>query len=332
MSTITILQLAFGEMGESVLRSLINDARFEVVGVVTPPATAAFYRHTNLLPQEMLAQDMDIEVFKTADLSELHKLVVQLKPELVLIASFNKIIPPQTLSLSKFVNIHHGKLPRQRGRANLNWAIINGEPSVSVSVHEAVRDLDAGDILRQYHMTIRPQDDIASIYAEINQVLEEKLPDLLSEYLAGRIHLQAQDHSRATYYCTRLPDDGMIDWSWSSARISNFIRALRKPFPGAFTYFGDQKLMIWEAREPDAPRVFEGIVPGRVVGIHKGVGVEILAGDGPLLITDVEGAEISGDPSQIIHSSRCTLGLTIPDLLRRLEQLNRDPALTKFVH
>ena len=73
-------------------------------------------------------------------------------------------------------------------------------------------------------------------------------------------------------------------------------------------------------------------MPGRVVGIHKGVGVEILAGDGPLLITDVEGAEISGDPSQIIHSSKCTLGLTIPDLLRRLEQLNRDPALTKFVH
>jgi methionyl-tRNA formyltransferase len=319
MSAITVIQLAYGEMAEPVLHSLINDVRYDVLSVVTPPADAALYRRESLLPQEKLAKDNKIEVFKITTLSELHDLVARLKPDLVLIASFNKIIPEQTLALSKFVNIHHGKLPRQRGRANINWAIINGEVSVSISVHEAVPELDAGGILHQYHLSIGPNDDIADIYSEINQILQEVLPDLLGEYMTGHLALQVQDHSRATYCCTRLPDDGMIDWSWPRVRIRNFVRALSKPFPGAFTYLGDQKLIIWKLREPDTPRNFEGIVPGRIVGIHKGQGVEVLAGDGPLLITDVEGVGVFGDPSQIIHSYKCTLGLSVQDLLHRLE-------------
>ena len=209
-----------------------------------PPRTPFTDKRLYCLKKK-LAEDNDIGVFKTATLSELHKLVAELRPDLVLIASFNRVIPEQTLALSKFVNIHHGKLPRQRGRANLNWAIINGEPTISVSVHEAVPDLDAGDILHQYHLPIGTEDDIADSYAEINRALGSVLPDLLSEYMAGRLTLQAQDHSRATYYCTRLPEDGMIDWSWPRVRINNFVRALRKPFPGAFTYLGDQKLIIW---------------------------------------------------------------------------------------
>ena len=112
----------------------------------------------------------------------------------------------------------------------------------------------------------------------------------------------------------------MIDWAWPATRVKNLIRALRKPFPGAFTYLGDQKLTIWGAREPDDRRVFEGIVPGRVVGIQKGVGVEVLAGDGPILLTEVEGLGICGDPSQIITTSKCTLGLTVQCLLERLNQ------------
>ena len=320
MSSITVLHLAYGEMGKSVLESLINDQRYDVVGIVTPPVDAELYRHGDFLPQEQVAQDYKINIFKTDNLSEVHELVANLNPDLVLIASFNKVIPEPTLNLSKFINIHHGKLPRQRGRANINWAIINGEPSVSVSVHEAVAELDAGNILRQYHFTISPASDVADMYCQVNETLRAELPDLLVEYLDGRVSLHVQDQSRATFYCTRLPEDGMIDWAWPAARVRNLIRALRKPFPGAFTYLGDQKLTVWDAREPDDRRVFEGIVPGRVVGIQKGVGVEVLAGDGPILLTDVEGLGKCGDPSQLITTSKCTLGLTVQYLLERLNQ------------
>ena len=319
MSGVSVVQLAYGGMGAPVLRALTADERYQVVAIVTPPADSPLYRLDTLLPQERIAEEAGIEVIRTESLSVLHDSVERLAPEIVLIASFNRIIPERTLALSKFVNIHHGKLPRQRGRANINWSIINGETSVSVSVHEAIPELDAGDILRQYHLSIGPKDDVADVYARVNETLAAKLPDLLSDYLAGKVALQPQDQSAATYFCTRLPDDGMIDWSWPRARIRNFVRALRKPFPGAFTYFGDQKVTVWAVREPDLPRVFEGIVPGRVVGIHKGVGVEVLAGDGPLLITEAEGAGATGDLSQVVQSTKCTLGLTVPDLLRRLE-------------
>ncbi len=321
MSKKSVLQLAFGEMGDPVLCSLIDDDRFDVPAIVTPPEHTDLYRKADRLPQEIRAEAEGIEIVKTDSLAQLHALTEKLAPDLVLIATFNKIIPEATLKLSKFVNIHHGKLPRQRGRANVNWAIINGEPSVSVSVHEAVPELDAGDILRQIHFDIEADDDIASLYGKINQSLTEELPDLLVEYLSGDLTLQPQDHSRASYYCTRLPRDGMIDWRWPRQRIKDLVRALRKPFPGAFTYLGDEKLIVWDVGDPPRERYFEGIVPGRVVGIHKGMGVEVLTGDGPLLLTQVESGGVTGDPSQLIKSSKTTLGLSVDDLLAKLKVL-----------
>ena len=236
MCLISILHLAYGEMGAPVLKSLINDQRYDVVGIVTPPIDADLYRQASFLPQEQVAHDHKIIIFKTDKLSKIHELVANLSPDLVLIASFSKLIPEPTLNLSKFINIHHGKLPRQRGRANINWAIINGEPSVSVSIHEAVAELDAGNILRQYHFTITSESDVADMYRQINETLFAELPDLLAEYLDGRVSLQVQDQSRATFYCTRLPEDGMIDWTWPAAKVINLIRALRNLSWGLYLF------------------------------------------------------------------------------------------------
>ncbi len=318
MKKISTLQLAFGEMGDPVLGSLIEDERFIVSAIVTPPENSGIYRKAERLPQEVCAESQGIEVFRTDSLARLHAIVEDLNPDLVLIATYNKIIPEKTLKLSKFVNIHHGKLPRQRGRANINWAIINGEPSVSVSVHEAIAELDAGDILHQIHFDIEPEDDIASMYDKINQALTKELPELLRDYVAGVLTLQSQDHFRASYYCTRLPQDGMINWDWSRRRIKDLVRALKHPYPGAFTYLNGEKVIVWEVEEPPETRIFEGIVPGRVVGIHKGQGVEVLAGDGPLLLTKVERKNVTHEPSQLINSSKITLGLSMDDLLAKL--------------
>ena len=154
MTKKSLVHLAFGEMGDPVLGSFIEDDRFVVLAIVTPPENVDLYRKAKHLPQESRAESHGIAVYRTDSLVHLHALTKDLGPDLVLIATFNKIIPEETLNLSKFINVHHGKLPRQRGRANVNWAIINGEPSVSVSIHEAVPELDAGDILHQIHFDI----------------------------------------------------------------------------------------------------------------------------------------------------------------------------------
>ena len=318
MTKKSLVHLAFGEMGDPVLGSFIEDDRFVVLAIVTPPENVDLYRKAKHLPQESRAESHGIAVYRTDSLVDLHALTKDLGPDLVLIATFNKIIPEETLNLSKFINVHHGKLPRQRGRANVNWAIINGEPSVSVSIHEAVPELDAGDILHQIHFDIESKDDVGSLYGKINDALVTELP---YNYLTGNLTLQSQDPSRASYYCTRLPQDGMIDWRWPRRQIKDLVRALQKPFPGAFTYLEGKKLVVWEVDNPPNKRIFEGIVPGRVVGIHKGLGVEVLSGDGPILLTHIEMSGLSGEPSRLIKSSRTTLGHSVDELLARLSAL-----------
>lgn len=320
---IRVLHLAYGGMGAPVFETLVRDRRFRVEAIVTPRADAYFYRSAADLPHEIRARALGIEIISTEDLDELHKTIKRIAPDLVVIASFCKIIPERTLRLTKFINIHHGNLPRQRGRANINWAIINDEPSVTVSIHEAAPELDAGRIIRQFHYPIDSDDDVTSIYGKINASLSASLADVCYDYLNDKLSLQDQDHSHATYYVTRLPQDGLIDWSLPRQRIINMVRALTKPFPGAYTFLNGKKLVIWKVRIPERDRVFEGIVPGRISFHKKGVGVEVLTGNGPLLLTDVETDGFHGDPARIIKSSKITLGVSIEGLLSRIEDMER---------
>ncbi len=308
-------------MAMTALQALMEDSRFKVLAIVTPNQGEPLYRDQSILPQEQLAESKDIEIIRTDDLSELHDTIERLKPDAVIIASFSKIIPGKTLGLSKFINVHHGNLPRQRGRANVNWAIINEEPEITVSIHEVVPELDAGDIINQFDVSIESGDEASDVYGKINQNLAAVLPNICFDYISGKAVCKKQDSSEATYYGTRLPQDGMIDWRWNRKRIKNLVRALAPPFPGAYTFLDGQKLIVWKVRKPDSPRVFEGFVPGRVAGHKKGVGVEIHTGDGLLLLCEVETGDFRGDPAEIIYSSRITLGLDHEYLLQLISEL-----------
>jgi methionyl-tRNA formyltransferase len=321
--TVKAIQLAFGGMALKVFEALNTDPRIDLQAIVTPEAGENIYRDTEILPQEKAAEEKNVEIVRTFDLKFLHQVINEKRPDIVIIATFCKIIPSETLALSKFLNIHHGKLPRQRGRANVNWSIINDEPSVSVSIHEAAPELDAGDIVKQFHIAISDQETVSTLYDQINDTLQKIVPDLCIDYLDNNISRQQQDHSRATYFCTRLPEDGLIDWSIPGRTIFNFTRALYHPFPGAYTYLNGQKMTIWSAEILNEPRRFEGIIPGRVVSSIKGEGIEVLTGDGPILLREIEYGDFYGDPAEIIKSSFITLGINPESLLARIAVLEQ---------
>ena len=321
--TFTILQMAYGEMAFPVLDSLSSDPRFKVLAIVTPEADDSLYRTDEKLTQESLAEERGIEVIRTNNLKTLHDDIARVGPDAVVISSFNKIFPEDTLGLTRFTNIHLGELPRQRGRANVNWAMINQEPYICISVHEAVPELDAGDIIHQFKVPIEPSDGVGVVYERINAALGNEFPDLYFDYLNGDIIPKPQDGVGATYYGTRLPQDGMIDWQNDRKSIETLIRALGRPYRGAYTYLDGRKMIIWGAHIENAARVFEGGVPGRIASHEKGVGVEVLTGDGPLLLKDVEMDGFQGDPGVIIRSSRVTLGLNTEDLLNKINKLEQ---------
>jgi len=199
----------------------------------------------------------------------------------------------------------------------MNWAIINGEKKTGVTMFYIADDIDAGDIIAQKETSIDATDDVETLDRKITclylELIEENLP-LIAD---GRAPRTSQDHSKATYTCKRIPEDGLIQWSRPASEIHNLIRGVTRPYPGAFTFvrtsIGVEKLYVWSASLPSIQEAYVGYVPGRVVEILEGRGVKVLADDGTtLVLEDVEletqKKRVKADQVQVLRSVKTTLG------------------------
>jgi methionyl-tRNA formyltransferase len=185
-----------------------------------------------------------------------------LEPDLVLSFYYRHMIPVKVLSLAPrgALNLHGSLLPRLRGRAPLNWALVEGEKRIGVTLHHMVKAPDAGDIVAQRGWDIGPKDTAKDLFdravREARLLMEEAWPGIV----AGTAPRIPQDESKATYRGRRTPEDGRIDWTAPAERIDGLVRAVTEPFPGAFTFLGGRKLMVWQG----SPRPGSG-APGSVL-------------------------------------------------------------------
>jgi len=274
-------------------------------------------------PVRAFAAANDIPVSDLQGLDQLSQLIVDLRPAAVVISSFHRIIPPKILALSRFINVHYSLLPQYRGRANVNWAIINSEEATGISIHLVVPGLDSGNLLFQQPVAIAQEDTVTSLYDRLNAIQERELGQAVVNAIAGDQGLP-QDVHQATYGCARVPDDGEINWRQSTGVIDRLIRGLAPPFPGAFTYLNAERLTIARASPLSDPPAYAGRIPGRIVGRSTTEGwVDVLTGDGILRISSVV-RSTGGDPcapASVIRSTRVTLGLSRIDLLSRITAL-----------
>src|SRR5262245_6868460 len=268
------------------------------------------------------AAELGIPLSGDTTLRGIERLVDQLRPDCVVVSSYSRILPVKLVAKTRFINVHYALLPQYRGRANVNWAIINGESETGISIHILSLGLDAGNILFQQPVPIGLTETVTTLYEKLNELQREHLGSVVLRHLAGD-EGQPQDESKATYGCTRLPRDGEIDWSNSTRRIADLVRALTPPLPGAFTYFAGAPLTIWRAEPVADPPRYEGRIPGRVIRVAKAEGwVEVLTGDGVLRIHEVQARGSSPSPAaMVLDSVKHTLGLHLLDLLTRLQAL-----------
>ena len=269
------------------------------------------------------ARAADAPVHGDLTLSALQRLIAELKPDCVVVSSYDRVLPPAMLSLSSFINVHYSPLPRYRGRANVNWAVINGEDHAAISIHTLVPDLDAGGVLFQEAIPISPCTTATELYLTLNALQEKELGHAVTRRLAGDAGVP-QDETQATYGCTRTPEDGELDWRSGTVALDRLVRGLTPPAPGAFTHLGLQRL--WVDRAEPAPHTrFEGRVPGRVVRVMRDEGwVDVLSGDGILRLHTVRLED--GSPTRaadVVRSVKATLGLRTIDLLAELHHLRR---------
>jgi len=146
------------------------------------------------------------------------------------------------------LNLHGSLLPKYRGRAPINWVLVNGETETGVTLHHMTTRADDGDIVCQAKVAIATEDTAKSLNEKLTRLAGHMLDEHLPTILAAGAKGTPQDSSRATVFGGRRPADGAIDWSASAEQIRNLVRAVTRPYPGAFTYRGTTKLMVWQGK------------------------------------------------------------------------------------
>ncbi|MFP3014545.1 MAG: bifunctional UDP-4-amino-4-deoxy-L-arabinose formyltransferase/UDP-glucuronic acid oxidase ArnA [Arsenophonus sp.] len=173
--------------------------------------------------------------------------IQKMKPDVIFSFYYRGILSRELLALAPkgAFNLHASLLPKYRGRVPINWAILNGEKKTGVTLHKMIDRIDAGDIIAQKKVCINSTDTSLMLHEKIRCATEKLLYNILPSIRIGDYSVTPQDDSQATYFPRRRAEDGLIDWSKSATEVNNLIRAVTEPYPGAFTYFGNNKMIIW---------------------------------------------------------------------------------------
>ena len=217
--------------------------------------------------------------------------------DLLLLGGWQRLIPEIILSKLKIGGIgFHGSsefLPKGRGRSPVNWSLIEGKTQFILHAFLMTPGIDDGDVITHEIFDINQWDTCQTIYYKISiiqkRILEEFIPKLLSNNFK---HIPQT--GEPSYYEKRTPDDGLIDWSKSVHEIYNFVRALTRPYPGAFTFLNGQRLNIWKSQPFDSKIKYES-KNSQIVEKFSTDDFIVNCKDGLLLITDYEGKVNVGD-------------------------------------
>ncbi|GAB2929389.1 bifunctional UDP-4-amino-4-deoxy-L-arabinose formyltransferase/UDP-glucuronic acid oxidase ArnA [Hafnia psychrotolerans] len=296
---------AYHDIGCVGLQALV-DAGYDVQAVFThtdSPDENNFFASV-----ARLGANLNLPVYAPEDVN--HPLWVDrirdLQPDVIFSFYYRNMISDDVLSLATQggFNLHGSLLPRYRGRAPVNWALLKGESETGVTLHKMVSRPDAGDIVAQRVVPISAEDIALTLHAKVRDAAQVLLAEVLPKMKQGQITLTPQDESQASYFGRRTAADGEIHWNKPATEINNLIRAVTEPYPGAFTYLGQRKMTIWRSRS--------------LATAHDKQPGTVLSSD-PLVIACGEGAlEIQAGQSEsglYVQGSRLSLELGImPDV------------------
>ena len=239
-----------------------------------------------------------------------------LQPDFLFSFYYRNLIDQPILDIpgSGCLNLHGSLLPKYRGRAPVNWVLLNGERETGVTLHYMTARPDAGDIVCQQRISITNDNTALQLNKKLTQAAAKMLDEYLPLLIAGQAPRQVQDHSEASYFGRRKPADGEIDWNQSNREIYNLVRAVTRPYPGAFTFRGQNKLTVWAAKPVDAPAGDKP--PGSVLCIDP---LLIACGNGALEINLVQAENsLNAEGAQLANDLNIVPGVRLgPALTRR---------------
>ncbi len=279
-----IIFMGTADFGGQVLEKL-TDSRENKIAVITQPDRPQG-RGRKILPTPVkkIALDKGLEVFQPEKINdeESIKRIKEFNPDIILVVAYGQILSNPILNIPKIgcINIHGSLLPKYRGAAPINRAVINGEKETGITFMFMKEKVDAGDIIFQEKIDILPDETYGELYYRLSDLSARSLPKLLKKIKSGKIERISQDNKLVTFARKMNKEDGKIDWSDKGEKVYNLIRGTI-PYPGAFTYYKGRKLKITRARFLNDYKVETDAIspkPGRMVRTEKDV-ILISTGD-----------------------------------------------------
>ncbi|SEI19743.1 bifunctional UDP-4-amino-4-deoxy-L-arabinose formyltransferase/UDP-glucuronic acid oxidase ArnA [Pseudomonas fuscovaginae UPB0736] len=314
---------AYHDIGCAGIEALLN-AGYEIAAVFThadDPKENAFY---GSVAQLCALKGIPVHAPEDANHPLWIERIAKLNPDFIFSFYYRNLLSEALLATAKngAFNLHGSLLPRYRGRAPANWVLVNGETETGVTLHRMVKRADAGGILAQNRVAIERSDTALSLHAKLRESAANLLREALPQLAQGKLSETAQDESKATYFGRRTPADGKLVWAKPAEELFNLVRAVTKPYPGAFCAVGEHKLIVWGA---EVVKGNEGLAPGRVISVDP---LRIACGQDSLVINagqrNENGLFLSGP--QLANE----LGLVDGSVLRGAES-GRKPRRTRVL-
>lgn len=249
----------------------LQNSRHEVQAVVTGTPKRRGRRGEDC-PTDVccLAYDLDLPVLtpKSLKSKKLHEQLAEFNPDLFVVVAF-RILPESLFNLPRYgsINIHASLLPKYRGAAPINWALINGEKETGLSSFFLNTDVDTGNIIMQTKTDIDPNENFDALYARLSDISGRFLLDTLDKVEQPDFQPMKQDESQASPAPKLTPFDGLIDFGFPAERIKDFVRGLSTR-PGAYSYFRGKKVKIYRCR-PATDTIDRSAAPGTVLADRK---------------------------------------------------------------
>lgn len=241
-----------------------------------------------------------------------YRAIRDIQPEFALVCGWRTIIDPAISGCMGLglVAAHDSALPKYRGFAPINWAIINGETETGVTLFLiGDGEVDSGDIIAREKVIIGPDEYARDVYEKITDATVSLYLRFFADHAKGKIERVKQNEADATYTCKRSPGDGRIDWTKKDTEVYNLIRALARPYPGAYCFFNGTQFRVHRASPGTMRnRNYAGRIPGKVIRIGPD-GIEVLCGSGSVTIGEWEnaGTGTTDVPSELVRSIAATL-------------------------
>jgi methionyl-tRNA formyltransferase len=279
--------VSFDTIGRDCLETAA-EAGADIVGVVTLPGPVDPDRSGQCSFEEV-ATRLEASLIETRDINALETLneLRRLEPELVFVVGWSQLVHDPFIALASdgVFGMHPTLLPRHRGRAPIPWAILAGLARTGVTLFEIVdATADSGAIVGQKVVDIAPDETAASLFARLAEAHVDLVRELVPQLLSGTAPRMPQNPSRASSWPRRTPSDGIIDWETRAPYLYDWVRAQTRPYPGAFTFLGDEKVIVWDARPVE---LAEAAPAGTIVEVSS-EGPVVACGEGGLVLEEIQ--------------------------------------------